>query len=114
MKVENLKRARELKGLNQTEVALHLGISQQRYNYYETGKREPDNEMLKRIAGLLNVTTDYLLGYSSKPNLSELIIPDILKGAKVAAHDGEDDWTQEEIDKLAEFAAFIKSQRKGE
>ena len=40
-----------------------------------------------------------------------LVVPDVLKDVKVAAHGGEDDWTQEEVDEIAKFAAFVRSKR---
>ena len=64
MDVTNLKEARENIGLNQKEFAQKLGMSQQRYQHYESGKREPDNHTLALIAQELGVTTDYLLGKS--------------------------------------------------
>jgi transcriptional regulator with XRE-family HTH domain len=39
-----------------------LNISRVRYNQYETGKRQPDNEILKAIANFHKVTVDYLIG----------------------------------------------------
>ncbi len=67
MKKENLKFQRELKKLTQTELARQLGISSQRYGGYETGKREPDNDMLKQIADFFDVSLDYLLGATDDP-----------------------------------------------
>lgn len=49
---------------SQKEIAEKLSISQQRFNFYVTGKRQPDNEMLLRIADHFGVTADYLLGHS--------------------------------------------------
>lgn len=54
--------AREKKGLKQNELAKKLGITPTRLNYYEKDKREPDVMMLKKIAYVLNVDPNYLLG----------------------------------------------------
>ena len=67
MNIKHLKEARESIGLNQKEFAQQLGMSQQRYQHYESGKRQPDNHTLALIAQELNVTTDYLLGKSGSP-----------------------------------------------
>jgi transcriptional regulator with XRE-family HTH domain len=61
MNIEKLKELREQRGLLQKEVAIALGLSQVRYNRYETGEREPDHRMLKQIAAYFNVSIDYLL-----------------------------------------------------
>lgn len=62
MNLEKLKKRREELGYTQKELALKLGISQQRYNFYENGKREPDNEMLLLIGSALDVDANFLLG----------------------------------------------------
>lgn len=59
------KRLRELRNslqLTQQEIAEKLHISRVRYNQYETGKRQPDNEMLKLLSSFYKVSVDYLLG----------------------------------------------------
>lgn len=67
MNIINLRRLRESKGLSQKHVAEQLGIASQRYNQYETGKREPDNTTLSAIANYLETTTDYLIGLTDNP-----------------------------------------------
>lgn len=52
----------------QQDVANDLGITRQRFNFYVTGRREPDNEMLIILANYFGVTTDYLLGKDDKKN----------------------------------------------
>lgn len=53
-------------GKTQKEIALTLGLSQQRFNFYVNGTREPDAEVLVSIADYFHVTTDYLLGRSEQ------------------------------------------------
>lgn len=67
MKTERLKKLRNEAGLTQTEFAAIFGFSNQRYNFYETGKREPDHETLIKFANYFKVTVDYLLGISDNP-----------------------------------------------
>lgn len=47
---------------SQTETAELLGIAQTTYAGYETGKHEPDINMLIKIAQLYNVSVDYVIG----------------------------------------------------
>lgn len=47
---DNLRALRESYGISQKALAKELGFSFQRYNHYETGKREPDEDTLNRIA----------------------------------------------------------------
>ena len=58
----HLRELRIKAGVSQTSVAKALGISRQSYSYYESGKRDPDTEMLKSLADYFNVSTDFLLG----------------------------------------------------
>lgn len=46
----------------QKQVAEALGISQQTYAGYETGKHQPDLETLIKIADLYKVSLDYIAG----------------------------------------------------
>jgi len=67
-------RLRELRTslqLTQQEIADRLGISRVRYNQYETGKRQPDNEMLKVISNFYKVSVDYLLGNNMNSKLDK-------------------------------------------
>lgn len=53
-------------GWTQTELANKLNVSQQAVSKYEKGEREPDIDVLLRIANIFNVSSDYLLGLSEQ------------------------------------------------
>lgn len=57
-----LKELRKSKGISQGQVAQALGISIRAYQNYEYGQREPNIEMIFKLADFYGVTTDYLLG----------------------------------------------------
>ncbi|MBQ6092987.1 MAG: helix-turn-helix transcriptional regulator [Clostridia bacterium] len=59
---ENLKCAREAKGLTQQALAQQLYVTRQTVSRWETGTRYPDLYMAKRMAELLDTTVDALLG----------------------------------------------------
>lgn len=61
MFAENLKNLRKSKGLTQVQFAQIFQISSGTIAMWETGKRTPDTETLKRIAQYFNVSIDYLL-----------------------------------------------------
>jgi transcriptional regulator with XRE-family HTH domain len=67
---ERLKAARELRGLSQTQLATDSGLPPSSVSHFEAGARKPSFDNLKRLAGALNVTTDYLLGRSDTPDAS--------------------------------------------
>ena len=63
---ERLKDLRKQAGLTQVDVAGKLGISQQAYASWERGAKKPTQENLVKIAQILNVSVDYLVGNSEE------------------------------------------------
>lgn len=57
-----LRSLREQKKLTQAEMATKIGVARTTYAMYEQNKREPDNEILQKLADYFEVSTDYLLG----------------------------------------------------
>ena len=59
---KRLKELRKEHGCNIEQFADMVGISKSTLGYYENDKRMPDIEILARIANVLNVSADYLIG----------------------------------------------------
>lgn len=57
-----LKELRLNSGLTQQQLAARLGITKSVVSYYELQERYPSPEVLKKIASVFHVSTDYLLG----------------------------------------------------
>lgn len=68
---ERLKELRKQAHLTQVELAGKLGIVQSSYADWERGKKKPTQENLVKIAQVLNVSVDYLVG-NSEENADEL------------------------------------------
>lgn len=66
-----LKNLREQHGYLQKFVADKIGVKSNTLSGYENGTRSPDPDMLVDLANLYDVTTDYLLGKSDQPHLTE-------------------------------------------
>lgn len=60
---ENLTEAREKAGMSQKGLAELLGITPTRLNYWEKNKREPNIEMIQKIASALKIPVGKLLGW---------------------------------------------------
>lgn len=58
----NLRRRAELLGITNSEVARRAGLTDRRYGNYVTGRREPDLSTLVRIATVLSISVDELIG----------------------------------------------------
>jgi transcriptional regulator with XRE-family HTH domain len=84
----------------------------------------PSVKVLERIASYFEVSTDYLLGKTenetsendkedTEDSYTELVVPDILKGVRLAFYRSEfEDLTQSEVDALAKIAETLKAQRR--
>lgn len=59
---KRLKELRKEHGYTIEQFADMVGISKSTLGYYENDKRMPDIEILARIANVLNVSADYLIG----------------------------------------------------
>ena len=66
-----IRELRESQNLKQVELAKALGVRQNTLSTWETGRYEPDGEMLQKIAEYFHVSVDYVLGkpptYNGKP-----------------------------------------------
>lgn len=56
-----LKMIRRRRRLSQLKVATDLNISREELSYYETGKRNPDIQMLCTLSRYFNVSIDFLI-----------------------------------------------------
>lgn len=66
--MNTLKQLRKEKGILQKDVAQHLSITQQAYANYESGKRDPDNAMIAKLAEFFGVSSDRILGINNQNN----------------------------------------------
>ena len=96
---ENLKEARLKSGISQKDLAENIGVAKSTYSLYESGKREPNVDTIKKIASSLNVSADTLLGIDNEP-------------ITLAAHFEGDEYTESEMEEIKNFAAFVKNRRK--
>ena len=63
-------RLRELRvsaGMNQTDIAALLDMQQNQYSRYERGERELPVHLFVKLARHYNVSLDYMVGLSDRP-----------------------------------------------
>lgn len=83
---DRMKKLREGRDLTQQALADALSIGKSAIALYETEKRQPDPDTLRKLAAFFHCSTDYLLGLTNEPNpgtavklsASPTIPPDIL------------------------------------
>lgn len=109
-----LKKIRLFRRMTQKELADKLKISQTAIALWESGSRSLSLDAIDDIAQILNVSAGYLL-------FGETDVNDIVPSeeqannnqtATLAAHFDGDEYTEEELDEIRQFAEFVKSKRK--
>ena len=100
-----IKLLREELGLKQEDLAKKLSVSPSAIGMYERNLREPNNELILKIANFFNVSVDYLLGKSDIRN------PEIERDKdKIKIGLSTKDYnppTKEQQEKIEEFAKFV-------
>ena len=115
---ENLKVIREQKGLSQSELGERLGVRQQTVAQYEKAEEQPKMKTIRRLASALDVPMYRLVTnwqeFSSDEFCEDLIsfsAPKNKPESTLAAHFDGDEYTEEELNEIRQFAAFVKSKR---
>lgn len=108
--ISRTKDIAKLRGLSLDEVALKAGLSAK--SIYNWGRNSPKSENLQKVADVLHVSTDYLLGRTDQMNAtsSDQKVADILDDETILAFDGME-IAEEDKEKLREYARFIIEQR---
>ena len=65
--IERLTECREKIGISKQEAARRVGVSQPAYLRYESGTRNPSQQVIKEIAKVFNTSVDYLTGVCDEP-----------------------------------------------
>lgn len=60
-----LKELRKMHNMTQEELGRLVGATKSSISLYESGKQEPNIEMIKRISEVLEATPDALIGYEN-------------------------------------------------
>lgn len=66
----NLRKLRKERKLTQVALQMHTGIEQALLSKYETGERVPPTDTLLILADFYNVSIDYILCRTEKPEIN--------------------------------------------
>lgn len=101
---KNIKKKRKELGLTQTDLALALGYSDKSMiSKIEKGYVDLSQSKILEFAKILRVSPSELMGWSENNTNYE---PET-----IAAHHDSDEWTDEELDEIEKFKAYVKSKR---
>ena len=90
----------EMNKTNPSELAKKVGVSPQTiYSIIKRDSKKADIEVLLKIADIFGVTVEYFVDDSVKPTT-------------LAAHFDGDEYTEDELDEIRQFAEFVKNKRK--
>lgn len=77
---ENIARARQAVGLTQSQLATALGVTQRVVTYWEREAESIQAEQLVKLADILRVTADDLLGRGKSPDRKAKQALDLIEG----------------------------------
>lgn len=105
---DRLKYEREKRGWSQVYVAQRLNMKRSStYANWEYNLRQPDAEMITKLAELYEVSTDYLLGLTKDPSqhTDKMMKDDPLNNPNlnIAFYDGYDELSPEEQEAVKEI-----------
>lgn len=104
-----IKERRLAMGYTQEELANKLGLQKSAIAKYENGRVENiKRTVISHMADILECSPAYLMDWSDSIDGGENAAPP----QTIAAHFDGDEYTDEELDKIKEFAAFVKASRK--
>jgi transcriptional regulator with XRE-family HTH domain len=104
---ERLRKVREGKGLSQSELAHKAGFQPSAIAHFESGRRAPSFDNLRRLADALAVTIDFLLGRETEPKSAGPVAEQLFRDfARMSDKD------QETLADIAKLLAEKDRQRK--
>ena len=108
--VSRTKEVAQQRGLSLKTLASKAGLAENAI--YRWDDNNPKSENLEKVADVLHVSTDYLLGRTDEMNAtsSDKKVADILDDETILAFDGME-IAEEDKEKLREYARFIIEQR---
>ncbi len=103
---ENIKKLREKYDLTQQQLADIAGVTNKAVSAWETGLKEPRMGAIEKIAQHFNIKKSNIIEEGGM----ELIHLDLPKA--MAVHFDTEEFTEEELKEIMEYAKYIKSKRK--
>lgn len=109
---DRLRKLRNNRNWTQEDMAKKLEMSRGTYAHYEINKRQPDYEILKKIANIFEVSIDYLLTGEDQQGSSDEMWKELLDPKKQIFFKDLMDAPEEKIEEMIKFWEFIKERDK--
>lgn len=101
---ERLRAARDRRGVSQADLAAKSGFEPSAISHFESGRRSPSFENLRRLADALNVSTDYLLGRDEHVGAAGPAAQKLYRNAEKL--------TERDLEQIADFAEMLARKNK--
>lgn len=101
--MKRIAQLREQHKIKQADLSRHMGISQGTLSNWETGKHEPGNEHLQKLADYFGVSIDYLMGRTADPR------PPHLQDAPPDTFVDLSDLPLSDLEQVRKFIAFLRA-----
>lgn len=110
--IDNLIKYLDLAGMNYSELADALNLNRSTVSMWISKKSLPRMEVLDKIADILHIqSADLITDKTMEKSKPGVYIVTDEEPQTVAAHFDGDDFTEEELKEIQQFAAFVKSKR---
>ena len=107
--MDRLRAARENRQISQADLAQRSGLQPSAISHFESGRRSPSFDNLRRLADALEVTTDYLLGRANDPKGSSSAAVGPVAGQLFR---NAEKLSQDDLQMLADFADMLARKKK--
>lgn len=97
---KNLLYYRKKNKITQKELAEKLGVKHNAISSWENGVNSIDIDTLFRVCQIFGITVNDMYGISSN------------EPTTIAAHFDGDEYTEDELDEIRQFAEFVRNKRK--
>jgi transcriptional regulator with XRE-family HTH domain len=101
---DRLRRLREEKRLSQAELAERTGFQPSAISHFESGRRAPSFDNIKKLADALAITIDYLLGRQTVPASAGPVAEKLFRNFEKMSAEDQDD--------IAKFAALLAAKNR--
>lgn len=98
---DNIKKFRTLSNLTQEQLASMLGKSKNVISNWERGDNKPDSDIIEDMCRIFKIAPNQLYGWES-----------IEQPQTIAAHFSGDEYTEDELREIRQFAEFVKNKKK--
>jgi len=109
--MNRLREIRKKKGLSALDLANKIGVAPASYYRYEKGEQALSDEILNKLADILGVTVDQILGreeLDEEPQKArEVDIQDVFKEDKIKLHWGGIPLGEKDIEEIRRFLEYI-------